>query len=258
LPIKRQNGKNANAKHDHTEHDNTGHDNTGHDNMTMIASDLEGTLTTGRTWQALADYLAKHGAKYGGAWRYRRNFWWRYPIVAATKVPPIGQRVDVPALQRQWMIDLLMLFAGASKADFADIAAWVVEHHLWPKRREDVLEHISSYSGKLIVASGAYQPVVQAFADRLGAEAIGTPLELTTVCGERFLTGKTAGAINTADAKQQRLEQHLQGRVLEVALGDTGEDIPMLAWSHTPVAVYPDKILATKAQQDGWRVFPEP
>ena len=224
--------------------------------MTIIASDLEGTLTTGRTWQALADYLAKHGAQYGGAWRYRRHFWWRYPIIAATKLPPIGKRVDVPALQRQWMIDLLALFAGASEADFTEIATWVVDHHLWPKRREDVLAHLSSYDGKLIVASGAYQPVVQAFADKLGAAALGTPLEVSTQHGERVLTGNTAGAINTAEPKRQRLEQHLAGHTLDIALGDTGEDIPMLAFSRTPIAVYPDKILATKAQQEHWQVFP--
>lgn len=225
-------------------------------NHTMIiASDLEGTLTTGRTWQALADYLAQHGAEYGGAWRYRRNFWWRYPVIAITKLPPIGKRVDVPALQRQWMIDLLAMFAGASEADFADIAAWVVDHHLWPKRREDVLEHLSNYDGKLIVASGAYQPVVQAFADRLGADAIGTPLELTTVNGERVLTGKTAGAINTADSKRVRLEQHLHGRALDIALGDTGEDIPMLTLSKHAIAAYPDKTLTAHAVAKGWQLL---
>lgn len=228
--------------------------------MTIIASDLEGTLTTGRTWQALADYLAKHGSKYGGAWRYRRNFWWRYPIIAATKIPAIGKRVDVPALQQQWMVDLLALFAGASEADFADIAAWVVDHHLWPKRREDVLAHLKNYGknygGKLIVASGAYQPIVQAFADKLGAEAIGTPLEVVTRAAQPTLTGKTNGAINTAHAKRQRLEHYLQGQTLDVALGDTSEDIPMLALSQQALAVYPDKILAAHAATYHWQIWP--
>lgn len=223
--------------------------------MKIIASDLEGTLTTGRTWQAVADYFAKHGS----AWRYRRNFWWRYPIVAASKLPPVGKRVDVPALQRQWMIDLLTLFAGTREADFADIAAWVVDHHLWKKRREDVLEHLQTHlehqANTLVIASGAYQPIVQAFADRLGADAIGTPLELTTVNGERVLTGKTAGAINTADSKRTRLEQYLHGRALDIALGDTGEDIPMLTLSQHAIAAYPDKTLTAHAVAKGWQVL---
>jgi hypothetical protein len=62
---------------------------------------------------------------------------------------------------------------------------WVVEHHLWPARRQRVIEAVevaateAGPGAELLIATGSYQPVGDAFARRIGAHgALGTPLEL--------------------------------------------------------------------------------
>ncbi len=62
-----------------------------------------------------------------------------------------------------------------------EMAEWAVEKQLWANRREDVLErlHQESASGaQIYVASSVYAPMVEAFAKRFGAKAIGTPVEI--------------------------------------------------------------------------------
>ena len=91
----------------------------------FVATDLEGTLTTGRTWSAAADYLIKHGQSL----RYWLDFGWRYPVIVVSK---LGMFTPLP-FQHRWMRDLLTHFAGVTQADFVRAADWMVETHLWPK-----------------------------------------------------------------------------------------------------------------------------
>ena len=54
---------------------------------------------------------------------------------------------------------------------------------------------------RVVIVSGTYEPVLRLFAERVGAEAVGTPLEFS---GDVF-TGRLAGPVNTGARKIERL-----------------------------------------------------
>ncbi len=212
----------------------------------VVASDLEGTLTTGETWKGLARYLTRHGH----AWPYRRFFAVRMPGYALTKL-----RVrDYQSFRERWIAQMPRLLAGFSTAHVDEIAAWVVENELWPKRRPAVVAELEAHrqSGRRVVlVSATYQPVLDAFAAKLGVEAVGTPLEVV----EGILTGHTLCGVNSGGNKPLRLADSLNLSHLEVAYGDTAADIPFLELSRAPVAVCPDRDLRAHAEHYGWRVI---
>ncbi len=218
-----------------------------------VASDLEGTLTTGESWRALGAYLSAHGAGL----RYRAAFARRLPDGAAAR---LGLR-STDGFRERWLIDLLGLFRGATREAFREVAAWVVDEELWPRRRQEVLAALRVHQAAgepLVVSSGAFQPIVEAFAMRMMREtspgpvsALGSPIEFVS----GMLTGCLAGPLNVGDAKARRLHDALGRERLYAAYGDSAADVPMLLTSDRPVAVYPDRVLRRTASQLGWTVF---
>jgi phosphoserine phosphatase len=63
-----------------------------------------------------------------------------------------------------------------------------------------------------------------------------------------------AAPFTIGERKANLLEQLLDGRPPFAAYGDTAPDVPMLAMSDHPTAVYPDSQLLRTAQKRGWRV----
>lgn len=215
-----------------------------------VASDLEGTLTNGRTWKALGRYLSEHGH----AFRYRQFFGGRLPRALLTRV---GVR-DRNEFQSDWLQGLLTLFEGMTRTEFDAVAHWVVEHELWPRRREDVIASLRVHQAageRLVLVSATFQPILEAFAERLGnggfIEAIGTAVEWN---GGR-LTGRVQGPMNVGDTKALRLHDMLERERLYAAYGDTETDIPMLMLGDKPVAVYPDERLRRTARELGWTIL---
>lgn len=212
----------------------------------VVAADLEGTLTTGETWRGLARYLTRHGH----AWPYRRFFAARMPGYALAKLRVRDDRV----FRERWVAQMPRLLAGFSVAHMSEIAAWVVENELWPKRRATVIAELEAHRQaglRVVLVSATYQPVLDAFAAKLQVEAVGTPLETA----QGALTGRTLGGINSGRNKPMRLADTLHLSHLEVAYGDTAADIPLLELSRTPVAVCPDRGLRAHAERHGWRVL---
>ena len=215
----------------------------------IVASDVEGTITMGETWRALGRYYQQKGRK--GA--YRRFFAARMPGFALAKLGV----VDETAFKTRWIEDLARFFAGMDADELARVATWVVEHELWVKRRSDVVAELERHrraGHTLVLASGVYGPVLEVLAERLGAVAVGTPLEMT---GSEVgvATGRLSGEVNTGEAKLARLGAWLNGRTLSVAYGDTEADVPMLRSAREAVAVHPNAELEEVARARGWRIL---
>ena len=210
-----------------------------------VAADLEGTLTTGETWRGLDRYLRSHNRV-----DYRLFFARRFPEALAARLGIIDKR----EFGNRWLGDLSHFFAGLNEAEFAEVATWVVENELWPKRRREVVAALKVHQAAgedLVLASGTYQPVLKSFAQRLGARSLGTPLAVRA--GK--LTGELRGAVNVGKTKAERLHDALGDERLYAAYGDTAADIPMLLLSDRPVAVYPDKILKATAEALNWTIL---
>lgn len=212
----------------------------------IVAADVEGTLTSGETWKAVGRYLAEHGR----ARAYRAFFLAHLPGALLVKARLLSRSW----YRDRWMVDLARLFKGWDEQDLRRMAEWVVERELWMQRRPSVIAELEEHrrnGATLILASATYQPVLEAFAERCGARALGTPLEL--VGG--VATGRISGRANSGRAKADRLAAATRPERVSIAYGDSASDIPMLELSAAPVAVEPDAGLRQLAARRAWRVL---
>lgn len=216
------------------------------DNAPWIAADLEGTLTTGQTWKGIRAYLQEHGRGR----EYARFFMARLPLALAARAGLLDKR----EFENRFIMETMRFFRGITPAAFQGVAEYIVANELWPKRHESVLQELERLRLEgyhLILASGTYQPVLEAFAWRLEAEALGTPIEVV----QERLTGRLTGAVNVGQVKADRLRAHIGSGPLERAYGDTLPDVPMLTLARIPVVVNPDRRLERHAQANNWRVL---
>ncbi|MBX3084987.1 MAG: HAD-IB family hydrolase [Anaerolineae bacterium] len=212
----------------------------------IVASDFDGTLTAGEMWRGVAQYVSEHG-------RGLRLWLFMLPKLSRRLLTRVGIG-DALKLRSAFMEQLPSVTAGFTMDQVRDLAKWVVDNELWPKRRQAVIAELARHQqeGKrVIVISGAYQPILEEFARRINAEAIGTPLEVV----DGKLSGRLSGALNVGNAKADRLRDALNGDVLELAYGDTQNDIPMLIMGNSAVAVNPDSGLRALATVKGWRII---
>lgn len=217
----------------------------------IVASDLEGTLTSGETWKGAARFLAEHGH----ARAYRAFFLARLPGALLARA---GLR-DEQAFRNRWIAELPRLFRGFTAPELRAMAEWIVDHELWPGQRAAPLAELARHrerGGRVVLASATYQPVLEAFARRIGAEAIGTPLEFARQGPDERATGRLAGPVNAGASKAGRLRAFLAGAAPDIAYGDTPADLPMLELSATPVVVGAHPHLGRIARDRGWRVVP--
>ena len=213
--------------------------------MKVVASDFDGTLTAGEMWRGVARYVTDHG-------RGMQLRLFLLPKLSRMILTRLGIG-DGAALRSQFMEKLPTVTAGYTTAQVRELATWVVDNELWPKRRIQVIEELARHQqdGKrVIVISGAYQPILEQFTKRLNAEAIGTPLEFV----DGKLSGRLGGALNVGEAKAERLRAALDGGELDIAYGDTLNDAPMLNMARTAVVVNPDAQMRAMATAKGWRI----
>ncbi len=213
----------------------------------IVVTDLEGTLTSGETWRGLTDYLREHG-RGGAVWRFL------LPYLPMRVLARLGLRRNTARDRLGFMESLTRLMAGSTEADWAVAADWVAEHALWPARYAAIvaeLEEARRAGARVIICSGAYQPLVEAVARKAGFEAIGTPL----VWKDGYSTGRVDGPFTFGRQKADRLIQYLGGVGIDRAYGDTTGDIEMLALAREGVIIDHDPALRREAETRGWRIL---
>lgn len=215
----------------------------------FVVSDVEGTLTAGVMWQAISAYLRSTGREAEDKRFLRRNLWGvlRYRL----------GWIDRPAFKKQFISSQARLLAGSSQAEMAALVEFVMEESFWPKRRQAVVAELSAHQAqgaRVILASGLYLPLVEAFAARLGlpaSQAIGTPLLFV----EGVFSGEFGGPICNGEEKAHQVRAYVgEGKIL-AAYGDSLSDIYLLELSQEPVAVDPEEEFAVEARRRGWRIL---
>lgn len=212
-----------------------------------VAVDFDGTLTTGQAWKEMRDYLIAHGQG-----RIARLFMLRQ--VPRFLLFRLGL-IDGPNFKERWALGSLRLFEGFSLQEFEQMAEWVVEQELWPRRSQEVLNELEEHKAagrQIIIVSGLFEPIINAFVRRLeGYQAIGTPVAFEN----KRCMGRIIGPLNVGERKAVCLQPFAHNGKIEAAYGDSKRDIPMLAMSLHPVAVCPDKALRQTALERGWRIM---
>jgi HAD superfamily phosphoserine phosphatase-like hydrolase len=213
--------------------------------MSLIVSDLEGTLTAGASWRGIRAYFQEFRSR----WDYDRFLLGWLPRYLLVKVGLLNRKKAMDA----WMKGEIKLLCGERPQAINIMAEWVVVNHMWPKRRERVLAKLENHRRKgaqIAIVSGAYQPIVEAFARQIGnVRAVGSRLI--------YENGKLSGValpINSYQQKAENIRSFCGGESILAAYGDTISDLPMLEMSENPMATYPDDDLRRVAESKGWHI----
>jgi phosphoserine phosphatase len=210
----------------------------------IVVSDMMGTLTTGSPFLGLVDWVKHNQSKF------RANLY----IAAITPSYLLAKNglIDWQAWGQKLMIDSLAYIKDADEEKVRHVSEWIVEHDFWRKRREDVIARLVKHreeGAQVHIASSVVEPFIKPFAERIGAQTIGTPTEI--VNGKLRMVGELV-------ANEKKIEQVLSrlgvDRV-DVAYGDTILDVPLLEHAEHPVAVYPDAKLKVVAVERGWEII---
>lgn len=212
----------------------------------IVVSDLMGTLTTGAPVLGMLDWVRSNQSKFQANVFMARML----PGYLVAK----ARLIDWQGWGQNLMVDSLSLVKDATPEKLGEAAEWVVEKNLWAKRRSDVIARLMLYAennADVYIASSVYQPAVESFARRVGAKAIGTPVEI--------INGRVQLASELV-ASEKKIEQVLS-RIgvdrVDFAYGDTMMDVPLLEHAEHPVAVYPDDGLRALAKERGWEIIGE-
>lgn len=210
----------------------------------IVVSDMMGTLTTGSPFLGLVDWVKHNQSKI-------RANWYMASIAPSYMLAKRGI-IDWQEWGQKLMINSLSYIKNATPENVRHASEWAVENDLWKNRREDVVARLVKHreeGDKVYIASSVVEPFIEPFARRIGAEVIGTPVEI--VNGQVRMVGELV-------ANEKKIEQVLSRLAVDrvdVAYGDTILDVPLLEHADHPVAVYPDEKLKKIAQERGWETL---
>ncbi|MBE0687318.1 MAG: haloacid dehalogenase-like hydrolase [Anaerolineaceae bacterium] len=210
----------------------------------IVISDMMGTLTTGSPILGLLDWIKVHQSKAQARWLLA-SMMPSYLLVKLGLIDPQpwGQGLMVKSLT--WLKDM-------DEEKFAQACEWAVEHNLWLKRREDVItrlqEHVQQ-GAQVYIASSVVQPIADAFARRIGVQAIGSPVMIE---GGKV---RLVDGLIKSERKIHEVLTRLGVERVDYAYGDTFMDIPLLENAEHPVAVYPDQRLLEEAILKEWEIL---
>jgi phosphoserine phosphatase len=210
----------------------------------IVVSDMMGTLTTGSPVLGLGDWV-RHNQSRMQARLYMAS------IMPSYLIAKLGW-IDWQKWGQDLMINSLKMVREATPEKMKTVGEWAVEHNLWKKRREDVIARLMDHKSKgaqIYIASSVVEPLIEPFANRIGAQTIGTPVE--------YENGhvRVAGELVTQERKIEQVLNRLGVDGVDFAYGDTWMDVPLLAHAERPVAVYPDEKLKAAALERGWEIL---
>jgi len=210
----------------------------------IVVSDMMGTLTTGSPVLGLVDWVRHNQSKMQAR------------LYMASIMPSyfIAKRgwIDWQKWAQGLMVNSLKMVKEATPEKMKAVGEWTVEHDLWKKRRNDVIARLKGHAAQgaqVYIASSVVEPIIEPFANRVGAQTIGTPVEYTN--GHV----RVAGDLVAQERKIEQVLIRLGVDRVDFAYGDTAQDIPLLEHANHPVAVYPDEKLNAVALARGWEIL---
>jgi phosphoserine phosphatase len=213
----------------------------------IVASDLNGTLTTGSPILAVAKWAEIHQASLPPK-LYKIRILFSYLQVK------FGFK-ELHVWADKNLRGVLNLISSPTPEKLIEIMRFIVEDELWPKRRPEAIELLKDFHQKgaeIILVSAAFEPAVALFGEKIvpsDISGIGTPIFLED---DKL---SLADELTVKEKKMDLLRSRLGSRNLDYALGDTIADLPMLEASRNPIAVAPDHQLRAQAMERGWRIL---
>jgi len=210
----------------------------------IVVSDMMGTLTTGSPFLGLLDWVKHNQSK------------WQANLTMASVMPSYllakNGIIDWQLWGQKLMVNSLDYVKNIDEEKLKQVSEWVVEHNLWKKRREDVIQRLINHREKgaqVYIASSVVEPFIEPFAKRIGAQVSGTPVEIKD--GRLRMVGELV----SNEKKIEQVLSRLGVDKIDFAYGDTSLDVPLLEHAEHPVAVYPDAKLKKVAIEKNWEII---
>ncbi|MBA7568832.1 Phosphoserine phosphatase SerB1 [subsurface metagenome] len=212
---------------------------------------MDGTLFPSNTWKP----LAKHYLKYLKGFLFLVKLYiTHYHLWLLSKLRICNRdKLDI-----KWMEDIAGLMTGLTETQMQCLASLIVKNDVLGKLRQDVMERLKEHRARghfILLASGAYQPLLDAIGSKIGADrCIGTALEFTN---GRY-TGRITKPFLLGSEKAEKIKAFISqcgasiDLPLSYAYSDSIRDLPTLNLVGNPIAVYPDEQLELLAKQKGW------
>lgn len=212
--------------------------------MTIIISDLEGTLTTGGLWEGLQAYHIYKGDRKS-ILRLKRAVFLKY---IAKRLGVYGER----AFNDSFLIKYSEILRGKNIAEVNEMAYWIVENVLWPKRTPLAYFLMSRLQSQdtLVICSAAYSPIVEAFSHKMKAKSLGSPF----IQEGSILVGGLE-YVNSAKRKEDSAENFLKGMDIGYSFSDSADDVGFLGLAKTSIAVNASTSLKNVARQRNWMIL---
>lgn len=216
--------------------------------------DIDGTLTSERTWKGFTDYFNKTGKQRG---THLAFIGYHYSLYLLHRLG----LTSIDNFRGQWAANLAWFVRNQPIKDTLPLWEWTV-NYLKPYFRPDIRsifeEHLQA-GDIVILVSSAPQPMVERVASEMGTlHAIGTKLEIIN----GVYTGRSLRPICIGRYKASMTQEYIQSHKLEIdlansyAYADSITDLYLLEITGNPVAVYPDLKLRAEAMQRAWHLFP--
>lgn len=210
----------------------------------IVVSDMMGTLTTGSPFLGLVDWVKHNQSKLQA----------NLTMVSVMPSYFLAKNgiIDWQIWGQKLMVNSLDYVKNIDKEKMKHVSEWVVEHNLWKKRRQDVVDKLIQHrenGAQVYIASSVVEPFIEPFARRIGAQVSGTPVEIKD--GKLRMVGDLVAS----EKKIEQILSRLGVKRVDFAYGDTSMDVPMLEHADHPVAVYPDAKLKKIALEKGWEII---
>jgi HAD superfamily hydrolase (TIGR01490 family) len=225
------------------------------DSLRAAFFDIDGTLTSERTWKGILDYFQQRGERRGTHLVYLAA---HYPLYFLRRLRLISES----AFRAPWAADLAWYVRGYTLQQADELWDWAIDKYIsqyWRPDTRALLEEHRQSGGLVMLVSSGPLPLAQRAALQLGVEhAVGTRFEIQA---GRY-TGRSLAPVCIDTYKASLPLEYLRTRGLKVdlessyAYADSLADLPMLEMVGHPTAVYPDPGLQKIATQRGWRVIP--
>ena len=213
----------------------------------IVASDLNGTLTTGSPILAVVKWAEIHQASLPPKL-------FKIRILLSYLQVKFGFK-ELHVWADKNLRGVLNLISSPTPEKLIEIMRFIVEDELWPKRRPEVIELLKNFhqqGAEIFLVSAAFEPAVALFGEKIVPSdifGIGTPIFLED---DKL---SLADELTVREKKMDLLRSRLGSRSLDYALGDSIADLPMLEASRNPIAVAPDHQLRAQAMERGWRIL---
>jgi len=214
--------------------------------MNLAVFDLDHTLLDGDSDYLWGQFLIEEGRVDGESYeRQNREFYRQYQ----------EGTLDIDAFARFSLAPL----AAHDPKEMRALRARFVQQKIQPHiaaGTAGLLEHHRRRHDRLLITTATNRFITEPIAALLGIDQlIATDPEMI----DGRYTGRISGHANFREGKVLRLRAWMERQREEfthiTCYSDSQNDLPLLQFAHTAVAVDPDPVLRAEAQRRGWQVI---